>query len=281
MSSLDRRTATAPGDKTDQAAEASCDAFLGGRIRALQPRRGPRAGIDALFLAAAVPARTGRGEKVLEAGTGTGIASLALAARVRDAAITGVEVQAELCALARRNAGINGWSERIMVVEADVTAPRSALEKAGLEPESFAHVMANPPFFTQGRTRRRADPSSARAHAAEAGAMEKWVRFLAAMAAPRGSVTIIHHADALGELLGLLQGRFGALSIFPLFPREQAAASRVVVQGIKGSRAPLTLARGLVLHEREGRYTAEAEAILREGAPLITQAVSRATKSGR
>lgn len=49
------------------------DAFLNGRVMALQPRDGYRAATDPVFLAASVPARTG--QNVLELGCGAGVAS--------------------------------------------------------------------------------------------------------------------------------------------------------------------------------------------------------------
>ena len=45
-------------------------------------------------------------------------------------------------------------------------------------------------------------------------------------------------------------------------------ARRVVVSGRKGARAPARLGPGLVLHGPDGRFTPEAEAVLREAAPL-------------
>lgn len=250
------------------AVETSCDAFLDGRMKAYQPLKGPRAAIDALFLASAIPARAGRQETVLEAGLGVGVASLALAFRVPDARVTGVEVQPKLCCLARENIVLNGMEERIAVVEADLTARPSTLKKAGLVPGSFSHVAANPPFLTHGEARVSPDQSIATAHAADKGALEDWIRFLTHMAGKRASITLIHRADALDTLLGLLNGRFGGLTVFPLFPRRGAGATRIIVRGIRGSRAPLEIVRGLVLHDADGSYTDEADAILRDGEAL-------------
>ena len=63
---------------SDSDAGLTRDAFLGGRVRIWQPKSGFRSGIDAVLLAAAVPARTG--ETVLELGCGTGAALACLAA---------------------------------------------------------------------------------------------------------------------------------------------------------------------------------------------------------
>ena len=72
----------------------------------------------------------------------------------------------------------------------------------------------------------------------------------------------------------LLEGRFGALKIFPLFPRKNSRASRVLVQGTKASRAPLELLAGLALHEDDGSYTRQAQAVLRDTASLDLDAVT-------
>lgn len=248
--------------------KTSCDSFLDGRFRAFQPESGPRAAIDALFLAASVPVKSGNNEHVLEAGMGTGVASLALAARIRDVEITGVEIQPCLSALAGGNIRLNDFSSRIEVIEADLTGPRAALLDAELKPETYAHVLANPPFYSSDRARTPANKSVARAYVAEEGSLEAWIKFLAAMAAPRGTATIIHRAEALPELLEGMHSRFGGLTVFPLFPRAGEPASRVIVRGIKGSRAPVVLAHGLILHEADGQYTQAAEKILREGEGL-------------
>jgi tRNA1(Val) A37 N6-methylase TrmN6 len=101
----------------------------------------------------------------------------------------------------------------------------------------------------------------------EAG-LEAWIKFAASMAAPQGGITIVHRPDMLDELLRALHRRFGAVTIFPLFPRQGEPAGRVIVAARKGSRAPLSLRAGLVLHRPDGSYTELAEAVLREGVAL-------------
>ena len=85
---------------------------------------------------------------------------------------------------------------------------------------------------------------------------------------PGGCAILIHKAEALPELLAAFTGRFGDLLLLPIHPREEAPATRVILRGIKGSRAPLQIRPGLVLHDADGRFTPEVEAILRHGAAL-------------
>ena len=251
---------------TRQKGGETLDDFLGGRISVLQPEAGHRAGSDAVFLAASVPARAS--QRVLDAGAGVGVAGLCLLARVPDLEVTAVEADASLCALAAGNAARNGVAARFRVVEADVVAPAEALRAKGLMRESYDHVMANPPFHVEGTVRPAPDSGRAFAHVMGDGALEDWVRFLATMAAPKGFLTLIHRPDSLTNLLKLLERRFGDIAVFPLFSKGDEPATRVILQGRKESRAGLKLLPGLVLHEPDGRYTAKAEAVLRGGEGL-------------
>jgi tRNA1(Val) A37 N6-methylase TrmN6 len=249
-----------------QSRATSTDDFLGGRIGVVQPRRGHRAGSDAVFLAASVPARAG--QRVLDVGAGAGVAGLCLLARVRGLAGTAVEIDPRLADLAARNAARNGFAEQFEVIAADVTSPAKALREAGLKREFYHHLIANPPFYPESNVRAAPDASRAAAHVMRAGGLAAWVRFFATMAAPRGLLTLIHRPDGLGELLALLNGRFGDIAIFPLFPKEGEPATRIIVQAKKGSRAGTSLLPGLILHEADGRYTPAAEAVLRGGSAL-------------
>jgi tRNA1(Val) A37 N6-methylase TrmN6 len=240
--------------------------LLGGRISVLQPEQGHRAGSDAVFLAASVPARAS--ERVLDAGAGVGVAGLCILVRVADLEVTAVEADGSLCALAASNAARNGVAARFRVIEADVAAPAEALKAKGLMRESYDHVIANPPFHVAGTVRSAPDQGRAFAHVMGDGALEDWVRFLATMAAPKGFLTLIHRPDSLTDLLKLLERRFGDIAVFPLFPKRGEPATRVILQGRKGSRAGLRLLPGLALHEPDGRYTAKAEAVLRGGEGL-------------
>ena len=240
------------------------DAFLGGRLRLLQPEKGFRTGIDSVFLAAAVPCAAG--EAVFEAGIGPGVAALCLLARNPGVQLTGVEVASRYAMICEENARRNGAGDRLRVIHADV---RDAMRRDHIgmpAPGSFAHAMANPPFFEEAKSTASPNLLKSQAHAFGPEDLELWVKLLHAMLANRGSVTIVHRADALGQLLDSMQNRFGDIRIAPLFPRRGTAASRILIQGIKGSKAPLQILPGLVLHDAGNGFTPEADSVLRDGA---------------
>jgi tRNA1(Val) A37 N6-methylase TrmN6 len=237
------------------------DMLLGGAIRLRQLRAGYRAAIDPVFLAAAVTAEAG--ETVLDAGCGAGAATLCLAKRVPDCRITGIEAQRDLVRLANENAALNGFAERIVIMAGDILRPPPRLE-----PGSFSHVMANPPYLTDDAATPPPDAGKAAATREGEAELAAWVRFALSAVRPKGSVTFIHRADRMEQLLAQLSQRAGEIVVFPLWPGQNKPAKRIIVRARKGVATPTRLTPGLVLHEADGRYTAAADAILRQGAAL-------------
>jgi tRNA1Val (adenine37-N6)-methyltransferase len=233
---------------------ATDDRFLGGRVLVRQPQDGFRAGLDAVMLAASVPARPG--ETALELGAGAGTASLCLAHRIETLTITGLEIDERFAGMANANAAANGMEGRVAFVAGDALDPPATLRRP------FDHVFCNPPFH-EGEV----SPDAARARALQdESRLAGWLAAGLKRTASGGSFTIILRADRLGEALAVLPPR--GVAVFPLWPRADAQAKRVIVQVRNGSRAALRLLPGLVLHAAEGRYTPEADAVLRDGASL-------------
>jgi tRNA1(Val) A37 N6-methylase TrmN6 len=244
------------------------DAFLDGALSIRQLRSGYRAGLDAVMLAAAVPGEAGRPLRVLDVGAGVGTAGLCVAHRLPFAQVVLLEKQRELAELAAENVQHNDLAARVRVVTADIGASAPELRAHTLVDGSFGHVIANPPYHDTDAGTLAPDALKAGAHAMDEGGLEAWARFMARMAAPGGVATIIHKTEALGRVLAAFDQRFGAIRILPLYPRVGTLAHRIIVQGTKGSRAPLHVLPGLVLHEAGNGFTPAAQEILRRGGAL-------------
>jgi len=236
------------------------DRFLGGRVALRQPEDGFRAGLDAVMLAAAVPARPG--ETALELGAGAGTASLCLACRTKNLTIAGLEIDERLAGIANANAAANGMDGRVSFTAGDVLDPPAELRRP------FDHVFCNPPFHGEEG---EVSPDAARARALQdGGKLAGWLVAGLKRTASGGTFTMILRADWLGDALAVLAQR--GVVVFPLWPRTDAQAKRIIVQVRNGSRARLRLLPGLVLHAADGRYTEEADAVLRDGDALFLSA---------
>ena len=239
------------------------DAFLAGRLLLRQPRRGHRAGHDAILLAAAVRARVGA--RVVEFGAGAGAAGLVLAWRVRGIDLTLIDINPVLVDLAQANAAANNIVARAVVL--DLGAPPAQFAEAGLPPDCADHVLMNPPFHAAQRHRASPDAARRTAHLDEGEVLDAWVGAARRVLKSGGTLTLIWRADELDRVLAALRRGFGGIEIVPVYPKPEGAAIRILVRAVKGSRAPLHLCAGLVLNDVAGNASDEARSIL-EGAAL-------------
>ncbi|PVB61091.1 methyltransferase [Labrenzia sp. 011] len=251
--------------------ETTRDAFLGGRVYVHQPRHGRhRAGLDAVYLAAALPEETSG--HVVDLGAGVGTAGFCAAARLADISVTLVELDPTVLALAGR--GLEdpenvAFTDRVSLLEADITAKGSLRHAAGLTPSMADHAIMNPPYYEADRFRASPKEARAGAHMLDERGLEPWAKTATDIVRDGGSLTVIFRADGLQHLLDVLQGRFGAIDVIPLRPRHDAAATRVLIRAIRASKAPFRLLPGFVLHEGEGSgFTSQARSVMRDGQGL-------------
>ncbi|MGE0595678.1 MAG: tRNA1(Val) (adenine(37)-N6)-methyltransferase [Hyphomonadaceae bacterium] len=240
------------------ALETTEDAILDGRLRLRQPARGYRINVDTILLAAAV--RAPSGARLMEAGCGVGAASLAVAMRNEGVRVLGIERDQNIAEIARENVAMNAMLDRVEIATGDV------LER-NVNWGVFDGVFVNPPFDAEGEGRAPA-PQRAYAHVSEASPAQ-WVAALCDRLTGGAALTIIQRAANAEAMLAALEGRLGSPELYPIRVRAEAAAHRVIICARKGGRAALKLWKGLDLHDGSGgKYTAEAEAILRGEAAL-------------
>jgi tRNA1(Val) A37 N6-methylase TrmN6 len=129
-------------------------------------------------------------------------------------------------------------------------------------------MMSNPPFFDDPKALRAPSPEKTGAWMADAG-LSAWTAFALKAVREGGSITLIHRADRLADILSLLAPKAGSFRIRPVQPFADTPAKRVLVRAVKTGKAPLVLLPPLVMHERGGgQHSAQAEAILRGEAAL-------------
>jgi tRNA1(Val) A37 N6-methylase TrmN6 len=232
------------------------DTLLGGRVQLLQPARGYRVAVDAVLLAAAIDAVPG--ERILDLGAGVGAVGLCLATRVPGCSVVGIELQSALAELAERNANLNGMADRVRTVVHDLAEPLPA------DLGRFDHVVTNPPYLAAAVADPSPDPSKALATVESSADLARWLAVATAAAEPAGTLLIIHRSDRLEEIFGHLSRLgWGDVTVKRLPP-----AARVLVRARRADRPTRREAAALTLHRPDGRYTDEAEAILRHAGPL-------------
>jgi len=228
------------------------DTFFRGGVRIFQKKRGYRFSVDAPLLADFI--RTRKSDDILEAGTGSGVISLLLGGRSFKL-ITAVEVQPGLAALARRNVALNGLEGRVEVVRADYRE---------YEPRRrFDLVFSNPPYIPRaGGCLSRVTEKSVARHELRGG-IGDLMRKTAEWLKPGGRACFVFPERRREDFVaaaaanGLRVRRWRAVK-----PRAGEPANLFLAEvGFAGRGGKTKRLAALVLFKRDGRYTAEAEAV--------------------
>ncbi|MBE6990429.1 MAG: methyltransferase domain-containing protein [Ruminococcaceae bacterium] len=201
-------------------------------------------------------ARTRRGDRVCDLGAGTGLLGLLLLARQADLSVTNVEIQPAACELARRNAELNGLSDRVAVVQADLRDPTC------LPRSVFDAVVANPPYFPACHGAMSDDPVRSAARSEILCTLEDICTAAARLLTYGGRFSLVFRPDRLPELLALLQKyRLAPKRLRFVHHHAAAAPSALLLESRLGGRPGLTVEPPLLLTDGAGRNTAELDRI--------------------
>ena len=235
---------------------------MGGKIKVVQHERGAKASSDSILLASVVTAREiGKNGRVLDVGTGSGAVAMAMLWRLPSAFITGVDAHDEMAELARLSAEENGFEGRFEARLEDIT--KQSAEFRRLE---FDAVVTNPPYHSGAMS---SDELRAAARS-KSVSVDEWIRGCVARLCTGGVFAIINKVENMAEIVtSMVRLKMGKIEIFPIASKTGEAAKRVIIRGIKGSRAPAKLHPYIVMHEPIGGFSPAAIMILEEGRDIM------------
>jgi tRNA1Val (adenine37-N6)-methyltransferase len=222
-------------------------------IKVHQHREGYRFSMDAVLLYDFVNLK--RVDRIADLGAGSGVVGLLLARRYADSSVTLVELQESLYKLARKNVRINGLSDRVEVLKADIRSLPAKLK-------GFDLAISNPPFRKPGTG--RLSPGEERALARHELALT--LKELAAAASGilkhGGRFAIIYHPARLLELIEELKAvRLEPKRLRFVHGNSKSEAKMVLLEAVRGGRGGMKIERPLFVYNEDGSYTDEVSRI--------------------
>ena len=161
--------------------------------------------------------------------------------------------------MAQRSAAWNGWQQRASFVAGDLRRIPFLFPAA-----RFDRVVANPPYRELGDGRASPDPRIALARHEVGCTVEDVARAARHLLGQRGSLFLVYPARRLPSLLAACAGAgLAPVRLRTVHPREEQAASLVLLRCDVGAKATLEVMAPLILHGAGGgRYAPEAERLL-------------------
>ena len=232
--------------------------LLDGRVSLTQSQDGLRASMDSVLLASVVTAKVEN--HILDMGCGAGSVGLCVNERLSDLSLSvyGLDVQENMLDIARQNAVENGLNAQHYRV-GDVS------NKKIFEAETFNHIVMNPPYYEDGERLQSPDPAR---ETAFTGDLDIWIGSATHWLKHGGSLSLIHRADKLDDILKCLYGRYGAIEIWPVHSKVDEPAIRVIVKGVRNRKTRLKIHPAIILFDENGKQSAQATSILRDGAGI-------------
>jgi tRNA1(Val) A37 N6-methylase TrmN6 len=251
-----KRAEKAMGDSDE-----TLDILFGGRLKFYQSCSGYRFSLDAVLLAYFATIKTS--DQIADLGTGNGVIPVIAASRHPSAFLMGVEVQERLALQARRNAEVNGLSERIQIIQGDVSAFVRAADG-----ERFDGVLCNPPYrkASSGRMNPNAEKKIARHEIT--GTLQEFLTAGRYLLRVKGRMALVYPAVRCVDLLhamrnaGLEPKRLRIVHSF-----AQTEATLVLVEGIKGGKSGMKVLPPLIIYQSGKNYSSEVQAML-DGSPM-------------
>ncbi|MBQ6262994.1 MAG: methyltransferase [Clostridia bacterium] len=192
-------------------------------------------------------------------GAGCGVISLLCAQKNKYSRIVSVEISETTASICKRNTELNGLSERIDVIRADVRQVRS--DDLGGQVDA---VFSNPPYMIPGTGKENDNNELNAARRELNGNIRDFCLSASRILKYGGTFTVVWRPERLCDLLCAMRD----VKIEPkravfVHPFHDSPPSLVLVEGKSGAAPGLIFSRPLVIYENrgDGKYTSDAEKI--------------------
>jgi len=220
-------------------------------LKIVQDSDGFKFSLDSVLLANFVSINL-RSKKILDIGCGNGIISILLSQKTK-ACITGVEIQNESYELAQKSVEINGLSDRISIINADI----KELYK-NIESDSFDVIVSNPPYFSVKDTSLKNLNANKMQARHELSLNYKDVIIVAKkLLKNNGNLALVHRPDKLLDILDFMRANnIEPKKIRFVYPYKGKSANMLLIEGTKNGKTGLKVLDPLYVYENSS-YTEE------------------------
>lgn len=209
-------------------------------------------GVDAVLLSDFAK-KMKKGAKLLDLGTGTAILPILLSAKTDYEKAVGVEVQEELCKMARKSVMLNGLENRIEILCKNIKELNENFEK-----NTFDVIVTNPPYKKErsGIINENIQKVISR-HEIEAN-LEDFIKISFDLLKDKGEFYMVHHPERLTDILFYMRKyKIEPKNLKFVFSRQNKIPKLVLIKGVKNAKAFLNVEPNLYIYDDNGNYTDE------------------------
>lgn len=205
--------------------------------------------MDAVLLSNFVSA--GKGSKVLDLGTGTGIIPILLSAKTQAEYIAGIEIQPEIVDMAKRSVRGNALEQKIEIIHGDIKKVREFLQ-----PGSFDTVVTNPPYMRSGSGLINPEQGKAISRHEILCTLQDVLESAATMLKPKGEFFMVNRPDRLADAIeGMRKVKLEPKLLRFVCTRYNSPPNLFLIKGLKNGNPGLKIMPNLIIYNEDGQYT--------------------------
>ena len=198
-------------------------------------------------------------KKILDIGTGNAPIPLILS-RLTNAKITGIEIQKEVCEMAKESVSINNLDNQINIINADIREYYKEFHD-----EKFDVITCNPPFFkvsNQSHLNTSLYKTIAR-HEVSLN-LEDLIKISRSLLKTNGTLAIVHRPERLLDILTLMrENNIEPKRIQFVYPKKGAEANILLIEGSLNGKPSLKIEPPIYVYDKMGKYSKEIKRILK------------------
>ena len=206
--------------------------------------------LDSVLLPNFITLRTSI-KNILDIGCGNAPMPLILSTKT-NARIIGVEIQKKAYQLAKKSIELNKKEKQINIINGDINDLYKEWES-----DCFDVIICNPPFFKVHEGSRVNDSKNKTIARHEFDLdLEKIILISKKLLKNKGTLGIVHRPERLVDILELMRrNNIEPKKIQFVYPKINADANIVLVEGKKNANPGLKVLSSLISHEKNGEYT--------------------------
>ena len=209
---------------------------------------------DSMLLAYFVSC-TKKTNKIIDLGCGHAPIPLFLTMKTK-AKIIGVDIQKDICEMARRSVEVNGFQDQIEIINADI---KDIYKTVGTN--CFDIVTCNPPYFKYLETSNinKNDYLTIARHEVLI-TLEDIISEAKKLLNDRGSLYLVHRVERFSEIIYLLNKyKFEAKRVRFMYPKtDSKEALLVLIEARNNANSGLKILPPFYMYDEKGNYTKEA-----------------------
>ena len=221
-------------------------------LKIIQNKDGFCFGIDSVLLSD-FSKEMPTGSTVLDLGTGTGILGILLCGKTKLSKIYGIDVQEEVCQMAKRSIKLNNLENRFEIINDNIKNLNTIFENCSIDA-----IVSNPPYKKDNSGLKNESKTKLISRHEITATLEDFIEIASKLLKNNSSLYMVHRPERLSDLFYLLRK-------YKLEPKKlrmvqsyfDSKPKLVLIKATKNAKSFLNIENPLIIYNKDGTYTNE------------------------